>query len=190
MASPAQKSHQKINLNLIYPQGIPQKLPVKLLAWTINYARYILLGVEAIVLIAFGLNFKFSQDLNSIQKQIDDQLPFIEQQKQQEAVIEQTQQRFTLINKIYTANPKWNEVSKNITDQIPLGVKFSSFTVDKEKPEDILTFKVSAESNSNNDLAAFLNNLKAVENFQKIELSNIALDQGVLTFTITGEVKQ
>lgn len=183
------KPHLRVNLNLLYPQGIPQKLPVRFLKWLISYGRFIVVIVEIVVLACFALRFKFDADLANLKEKINSQVPFLESLYLDEALIAQTQLRLSSIKNTYTFSPMWSKTLTELSSQMPTGVKLTSLNLERVSQEDTLTFKVSAQTPSNNDVAAFLNGLKRSQFFKDANLASISFDQGVIIFTITGTAK-
>lgn len=187
MAAP-QKKHSKVNLNvnLLFPQGVPQKLPVRFLKWLISYGRFIAIFVEVIVISAFVLRFKFDQDLSDINDKINEQIPFIESLSADEAAIKQTQFKLSTIRGVYSTTPSWNSLLDEISKQIPSGVKLTSIGLDHTQQVKSVTFRLSGVSTTNRDLASFVAGLKADTALKDIILSSISFDQGQINFTISG----
>lgn len=183
------KPHLRVNLNLLYPQGIPQKLPVRFLRWLISYGRFIVVIVEIVVLVCFALRFKFDADLANLKEKINSQVPFLESLYLDEALIAQTQLRLSRIKNTYTFSPMWSKTLTELSSQMPTGVKLTSLNLERVPQEGSLTFKVSAQTPSNNDVAAFLNGLKRNQFFKDANLTSVSFDQGIIIFTITGIAK-
>src|SRR5438270_3459420 len=99
MPNPVQKVFAKINLNLLYPQGIPEQLPLRFLKWLISYGRFIAVAVEILVLATFIARFKLDADLSDIKQKIKDQAPYIQALSIDEAIIKETQLRLSTIKK-------------------------------------------------------------------------------------------
>jgi hypothetical protein len=175
-------------INLLHPQGFPEKLPIKFLKWLLNYGRYIVILVEIIVLAAFVYRFKLDADLAYIKEKIDNNLPYIQSLSQDEALIKQTQQRLSVIKTTYAKNITIEKVTDKITQLIPDTTHLSSLSLNlAESPVQI---KITAQTTTNNDISTFLNNLKLEKDlFQNIQMTGISFDQGNITFIISGEVK-
>ena len=189
MAKPApKKTGIRINLNLLYPQGIPQKLPVKFLKWLISYGRFIVVIVEVIVLGTFAMRFKLDNDLANLKEQINSKVPYIESLGLDEALIKQTQSRLLTIKNSYQTSSKWTQVFQKISADTPPAVVFSTLSVSKTEKNNF-QFKIAAQTNSNTNITLLLNKLKAEGDFQNIVLNTISLEQGQILFAISGETK-
>lgn len=183
------KPHLRVILNLLYPQGIPQKLPVRFLKWLISYGRFIVVIVEIVVLVSFALRFKFDADLADLKEKINSQVPFLESLVLDEALIKQTQLRLASIRSTYTFAPMWSKTLTELSSQMPTGIKLTSLNLERAPQDSGLTFKVGAQTPSNNDVAVFLTSLKRSQFFKDINLASVSFDQGVIVFTIIGTAK-
>lgn len=189
MATPAQKFLARISLNLLYPQGIPQKWPLKFLRWLISYGRFIVIAVEVLVLATFAMRFKLDADLGYLQEKINSRVPLIESLAADEAVIKQTQLRLSQVKKSYTSLPPWQKTLTEISDQTPQQARLANLTLERTGSSTNLQFKLTAQAASHADLAIFLNGLKNSPQFESVTLANINFDERELIFTITGTTK-
>lgn len=187
MAKPA--PHPKVNLNILYPQGIPQKLPARLLKWVLTFGRYIAVLVEILVLVTFAARFKLDADLADTNEKINQQIPFIESLSTQEQQIRQTQFKLETVKTVFATSPSWEQILNKISGQTPLGVKLKTLDFDHSSSISNLQFKLSGQSSSNNDLAIFLNGLSNEPSFKDISLVNVTFQTEGLVFTITGATK-
>lgn len=186
MAKPAQTP--RINVNILYPQGIPQKLPVKFLKWLLTFGRYIAVFVEILVLATFAARFKFDADLADINEKINQQIPFIESLSEEEATIRQTQFKIDAINKTFANYPKYTDLLSRIAQNTPGGVILSTINFDQTDPATALNIRVAGQSSSNSDLSVFLNALTLDTTFKDVNLTNSTFEQGVISFIITAGV--
>src|SRR3989344_888392 len=191
MAAPHKKA--RLNLNILYPQGLPEKIYLKFLKWLLNYGKFILIAVEVVVIGAFLARFTLDAQEAELTQKIDNQIPYIQSLKDDEVLIRRTQFKLTEVKKAFDTNPDWKNILNQLSQQIPLGITLQSLNLDQsgsdpsEKTEG-LSFRITGQSLSNNDLAVLLGGLKKDSNFKNISLTNISFDQGVIIFTIVGEV--
>ncbi len=181
---PNQISASRIHLNLLKPQGNPEKIYSKVMKWLLSTGRYLIVIVELLVLAAFVSRFKFDADLQSLKEQIDQQIPFIESQKNDEILIRQTQAQLSTIKNLKVSEPNYSSILKKIADQTPQNIKISNITLNKDNSK--LSFKIVGSSRNNNDLANLILGLKSETEFSEINLANVGLDQSTINFTITG----
>lgn len=176
----------RLKLNLLYPQGVKQKIYIRFLLWLIAYGRFIVVAVEILVLAAFVMRFKLDSDFANLKEEINDKIPYAESLISEEATIEQTQQRLSLIKKAYAVSGKFKQVLATITSQTPDNIRFNNFTLDNIDNTSTFQFKITAQSNSNSSISFFLNNLRRDQKLKDVKLVNISFDQGQIVFTITG----
>ncbi|MBI2022189.1 PilN domain-containing protein [Candidatus Daviesbacteria bacterium] len=188
MAKSNQKSYSRLHLNLLYPQGNIQKWPLRFLRWLISYGRFIVVAVEILVLATFAMRFKLDNDLAKIKEQLTNLKPLLQNLSLDEALIRQTQLRFTTIKEGTLLSPRWLELLTKISDQTPVGVKVLTLSLDNDPPSSF-KFKLTASTNSNNSLAVFLGGLKNEPTFKDVSLASVNYDQEQVVFTITGLTK-
>ncbi|MBI2019805.1 PilN domain-containing protein [Candidatus Daviesbacteria bacterium] len=172
-----------IRLDLLKPQSNPEKIPTILLRWLLSTGRYILILVEAVVLIAFVFRFKLDADIAEIKEEIEvNQLPYIKNLQPFEILIRQTQLKLSSINGFLQSNPDYALILKKIADQMPVSVSLRSLSL--EKSLDKISIQINGQAQNNNDLAAFQANLKQDSFFSGVSLSSVGLEEGVIRFTI------
>ncbi len=186
MAAPP--PHPKLNLNLLYPQGIPQKLPVKLLKWVLTFGRYIAIIVEIVVLGTFAARFKLDADLAELKEKINQQVPFIESLATTEVQIRHLQFKISSIKAAYTTSPVWDNILSSISKQTPAGVTITTLTFDNTVSP--MQIKIIGQAATNNDLGGFLSGLKTEDSLTNINLGTLTYEKGEISFTITLEAKK
>lgn len=179
---PKSKTRLLINLNLLKPQGNPEKIFIKLFKWLLSFGRYIFVFVEAIVLIAFGARFKLDADLQAKKEAIEEQIPYIESLKPYEILIRNTQFKITTITNVKKDSPNYASIFEKIATQIPTTVKVNAINMTKDVGN--VSIHIIGETEVNNDLANFLAGLKEDKTFSNVNLSNIVLEQGMIKFTV------
>ena len=178
----------RLNLNLLYPQGIVPKLPARFIKWLLAYGRFIVVFVEIIVLVCFVMRFKLDEDLNNQKEDINSKVPYLDSLITSETLSNQTQLRIKLIKDVYAKSEKNAAIFKKIADQTPQGVIVQNINLDTKSDEGN-HFKITSGTPNNYDVAVYLNGLKSEPEFSEIILASISFDQGQLTFTITGKAK-
>lgn len=185
MSDSAQAPKLRISLNLLHPREVQAKLSEKFLKWLITYGRYIVILVEVVVVAAFLARFKYDADLDNLKIKINQDLPYVEGQATDEALINQTQVKLALIDKSFLSSDKWQEAIIELASQTPDSIQFVGLLLE-EKDEQNLSFRISASTLSNTDLGIFLNNLRSQENLSDINLASISFDNEQISFAITG----
>lgn len=184
---PKSKPKLAINLDLLKPQSSPEKLLIKLLHWLLSTGRFIFIFVEALVLIAFILRFKLDADLASKKEAIEEQIPYIESLRPYEVLIRQMQLKLATINAFNTSVPNYPQTLTKIADETPVGVKITGLSLEKSLGKVLI--QINAQTQSNNDIAQFIANLRNSEYFADVNLSSVGLEQGIIKFTIESKAQ-
>lgn len=175
-----------IHLDLLKPQSSPEKLPVKFLRLFLSSGRYILIFVEALVLVAFVIRFKLDADLANKKEAIEQEIPFIESLKPYEILIRQTQLKLSTIAAFHSDWADYPQILKSIADQTPFGIKIISINIKKDVGK--ITIAINAQAQTNSDLSNFITGLKTNGYFSQVTLVSLGLEQGVIRFVANAEV--
>ncbi|MBI2338134.1 PilN domain-containing protein [Candidatus Daviesbacteria bacterium] len=184
---PKSKTKIGIILNLLKPQGNPEKLPTKLIGWLLSSGRYIFVLVEALVLIAFGARFKLDADLQSKKEAIEEQIPYIESLKPYEILIRQTQLKLSTIDSARKTSLDWPAVIKRVADQTPISVKISGINIKKDVGSG--NIRISGQSPNGKELTSFITGLKGDNAFTNVNLESVGVEQDVIAFTLSISAK-
>ncbi len=174
-----------IHLDLLKPQSNPEKVFVKLTRWLLSIGRYILILVEALVLIAFIARFKLDADLASQKEAIEQQIPYIESLKPFEILIRQTQFKLATIDTLHKTSADYPQILKKIADQTPAGVKLISLSIERGVAK--ATIHLNAQAQSNNDLAILLGGLKQDQLFTDVTITSLGFEKGSLIFSLSAQ---
>ncbi len=185
MPTPSLKN--SLHINILNPQGNPEKIYVKVMRWLLSTGRYIIIAVEIVVLGAFLSRFKLDNDLANNNEAIKQQVPFIESLKPDEQLIKQTQLQLATIKNIHQKSYDYPDILKRVAAQSPQGLTITTLNIDKSEGKAML--RISGQARSNNDLSTFLFGLKEENSFEGITLVSAGLDQNNITFSINGTVK-
>ncbi|OGE32995.1 hypothetical protein A3C59_02770 [Candidatus Daviesbacteria bacterium RIFCSPHIGHO2_02_FULL_36_13] len=178
-----------LRLDLLRPQTSPEKILTRLIRWLLSSGRFILIFVEAVVLIAFITRFKLDADLQTDKEKIVlEQAPFIESQKSFEILIRETQLKLSTIGSLKSDRTDYPQILKKIADQTPAGVKLT--TVNFEKSLDKISIRISAIAQNNSDLSSFIAGLKQDPIFSDINIGNITFSTGILNFTLEAQANK
>lgn len=172
-----------INLDLLRPQGSPEKIMIRLIRWLLSSGRYIFIFVEGLVLIAFATRFKLDADLESKKEAIEQQIPYIESLKPFEILIRKTQLKLSTIDSMNTSYTDFPQILKMIADQTPSGIKIISINLEKNVTNVII--KLNGQSQSNNDVIVFTSGLKGNPVFSNINITGISFKNGSLNFSLS-----
>ncbi|MBI4036464.1 PilN domain-containing protein [Candidatus Daviesbacteria bacterium] len=175
-----------IYLNILHPQGEPQKLLLNIFRWLLSAGRYLIILVEAIVLAAFLLRFKLDADIATTKEAIEEQVPFVESLKSDENLIRQTQFQLVTIKDLRQKSPAYVEVIKKIAQQTPNGVTVNNLNIERQVGK--VNLKITGTSLNNSELSSFVLGLRQDKTFADTNLTSVSLDQGLINFSIQASV--
>ena len=175
-----------IHLDLLKPQSNPEKFVVQLFHWILFSGRYILIVVEAIVLLAFIARFKLDGDLAAKKEAIEQQIVYIEALRSYEVLIRQTQFKLLTISEAKTSSIDYPTILKKISDQTPTGVKITSLNLGKNIGS--TNVQINAQTTNNAEVTSFISGLRQDQTFRELTLTSIGLEQGLINFTIGGKL--
>lgn len=147
----------------------------KLLKWTLTVGRYIVIATELIVILAFLSRFKLDRDLTNLYEEIKQKQARIEAASEFEEEFRFLQKRLDTIEDLEKKQLTTAGLIEELSSLIPLDVALTDLTVSDQK------VSLTATALSEQGLATFLNNLKASDKFEKIELSQVVsgIEKGV-----------
>ncbi len=154
-----------------------------MIRWLFSTGRYILIFVEALVLIAFVTRFKLDADLASNKEAVENQIPYIQSLRPVEVIIRQTQLKLTTIKAFRENAPDYLSILRHISSQTPQGVKILKLDLEKEVGK--ITVRITGQAQSNSDVTAFVSGLKQDKEFSNVNLTGAGLDQGTIHFSIS-----
>lgn len=167
---------------------LPRKEPKfteRLFSWILTFGRFIIIGTELVVLIAFLSRFKLDRDLIDLHDKI----------RQEEAVTKNLTSVETRSRNIQSRLAEISKIDKNaqntlilllsIPQLVPGNVFLDELTLQEKK------VKIEARTLSGDGLSSFVRKLRANSHFSDITLENITRDQtlgGQIKFTLTAGV--
>jgi len=183
---PKKKDSILLHLNLLKPQGEPQKIVVKLISWALSIGRYIVIFVEILVLAAFLSRFKLDADIQTAKESIEAQIPFVESLKPDEIIIRQTQLQLATIKNIKAESPNYGVILDKIAAQTPNGVIIRNLAIEKSAGK--LNITMSGSAQNNNELTTFILGLKEDQSFSDVNVTNAGLEQNLIQFSVVASV--
>lgn len=174
-----------INLDLLKPESNPEKLFTRIIRWLLSSGRYIFIFVEAVVLIAFISRFKLDADLASNKEKIEEQIPYIENQKSLENLIKQTQLKLSTIGSFKSNYSDYPQILQKISDQMPASIRINSITLQKNVTKVII--EMNAIAGNNVDLSSFVAGLKQDHTFSDISVTTVNFEKGTLNFSLNAQ---
>lgn len=184
---PKDTHRPSLHIDILKPQGEVQPLTTKLIKFLLSTGKYIIIFVEIIVLGAFVSRFKFDSDLQTSTESINSQIPIIQSQKKDEALIKQTRLQLATIRDARQNSYDFASALQKIASLTPSGVKLTTITIDQSTSQIML--KINGNANTNTDLSSFVAGLRTDKNFSNVSISSASLEQSVIIFSLQASIK-
>ena len=175
----------KLKINLLPKKDLEEKALGRFLKWSLSFGRYIIVGTEIIVLIAFFSRFKLDRQLTDLHEEIN----------QKEAIV---QFNLDFENKARSIQQQLAEI-KNIEQNYDLSLQLLSF-LEKNLPKDIAfkTLTLSQEkislagtSLSSSSFIDFLARIRTSEKFSQVFLQDLSRkSEEKLEFKLSAEINK
>lgn len=170
-----------VDINLL--PGEKQELG-KFLTWILTYGRYIIIGTEIVVLLAFLSRFKFDRDLTDLHQSIAQKQAVVLAAYDLEQQARTLQNQLSIIKKLEKQRGLSQKILSVFEKLIPGDVVLSDFFLDTTK------INLTAVARSNDGFTTFLNNLSASPYFGDISLDDVGKAvEGGIEFRISANLK-
>jgi len=104
---------KQISINLIGEEEMEHTPVGRIVTWAITYGRYIMIGTEIVVLLAFISRFSLDRKLTDLKDEISQKQELIEANTETTVYFEQLQQLFTGIKDLLTTTQNISRKSAN-----------------------------------------------------------------------------
>ncbi|PIS09309.1 hypothetical protein COT75_02270 [Candidatus Beckwithbacteria bacterium CG10_big_fil_rev_8_21_14_0_10_34_10] len=159
---------QKKSINFLLKESELEKNAFgKILKWSLNIGRYIVIFTELIVIIIFVLRFKLDQDLNDLRGEIEEKMAIVIASAELENEVRFVQKRLKSVSSIQNGETEFSSIINELTQLTPLEVVFDNLDLN----ENSVSF--TGTSLSNAGLATLLSGLKSNDSFEKIDLGSV-----------------
>lgn len=157
----------KINL---LPADEFERTPLgQFLKWALTIGRYIVVGTELIVILAFLSRFKLDRDLTDLNEKIRGQMAIIESFQDLEEKTRTLQFQLQSIKKLRGESLEVGEILDFIDQNTPLDMFLESLSLNREEGLNLAGVALSEV-----DLATFLSKLEESQLFSGININGIS----------------
>jgi hypothetical protein len=172
---------KKKGFNLLKTQVEPQTMWTKLYRWTTTTARGIMVLVELIIVIAFGVRVVVDLQFKNLNKDIASKEEIMSVLKESEGRLRSTQDRILLYEQLWNQTPYYSNVYLEISKIVPLTVQELNVQILNEE----VTVKGFTDTQTIADIESGFKNSPL---FIKTELLNIE-SQGTTSDSFTVKTK-
>lgn len=159
-----------VSINLLGEKGADKSPIGRIATWAITYGRYIMIGTEIVVLLAFISRFSLDRKLTDLKEEIDQKQAIIEANQSLEQDVKNVQDKLAKIKTIYATGILAPEIVASLQTTLPPGVYLDTLEISATK----VVLKGSAGTNGG--FSQFLSKLQSDTTYTNIEVGDIRRD--------------
>lgn len=156
-----------ITINLLGQEDLKHTPQGRIIGWALTYGRYIMIGTEIVVLLAFISRFSLDRKLTDLKEEIAQKQAILEANKDLERDIRSLQDKLVKLKQ--TTNNQKLPLDTLVTLQslLPSDVYVETLDVTTDR------LSVNATAGTTHGFSQFLTNLQAAKQFSRIDIGDI-----------------
>lgn len=158
---------KSVSINLIGQEELSHTPQGRIVTWALTYGRYIMVGTEIIVLLAFISRFSLDRKLTDLKDEINQKQAILSANVPLETQVRNVQDTTIKIRSLLTDEASTVNALKLITSLVPADVYFKTVEISSDK------LSAEAIAGTTNGFNLFLNNLQAAKQITKINLADV-----------------
>lgn len=158
---------KSIAINLLGQEDLKHSPQGRIINWALTYGRYIMIGTEIIVLLAFISRFSLDRKLTDLKEEIAQKQAILEANASLERDIRTLQDHVVKIKQITATQSAPVDVLTLFQSLLPANVYVDTLEVTPDR------LAVSAIARRTNEFSQFLTNLQASKQFARIDIGDI-----------------
>jgi hypothetical protein len=172
----------KKGFNLLKQQAEPPSVWTKIYDWVVGSARIIIIGVEALVIIAFGIRIYVDFQAKELDKEVEVAERIMSNMGSNELKFRNIQLRTASYETIWTNSINYLPLLQHINDLLPSNAQIEDLTIVITK--DAITIEGKAPKTQENIIKEYENNLKTRSTFlEAVTLERLEDNVDELKFT-------
>lgn len=173
-----------VSVNLLGQDTFASSPYGRLITWAITYGRYIMIGTEIIVLLAFISRFSLDRKLTDLKEELAQKQAIIQVNQEFETEINNLQQQLKEAKTLLKNQTKPLDTFNRLQSYLPSDTFFESYEFSNNK------LSVSVVSASTVGFGQFLAQLQADQQLAKVDIGDVSRQPGKGTrFKFTAELK-
>ena len=177
------KNTKEPQINLLPQEEFEASTFGRIIKWLLGTFRYIVIGTEMIVMVAFLSRFWLDAKSNDLIDAINQKKAIIASYSSFETQFRATQDKLKLFSQFANPAKKTSPILEDISSKIPSDVTLSEVSTDGSKIE--LTASASSESSA----SQFVTNLNSSTLLSNMAITTVQSKENILIFTIKGTIK-
>lgn len=169
-----------VSINLLGDSDMEHTPVGRIVSWAVTYGRYIMIGTEIVVLLAFISRFSLDRKLTDLKEEVSQKQDIIEANLQFETDVRTLQNKLAKIKSLTATADDPTTILIGLQTIMPPGVYLKSFTTSQDK------VTIQAVASSTSSFSQFIANLQATTIFSNIDISELKRDALLgIQFTFT-----
>jgi len=158
---------KSIHINLLGKADLEHTPYGRILTWAVTYGRYIMIGTEIVVLLAFVSRFSLDRRLTDLKEEIAQKQAILEANQDFEKEFRGLQDKLANIKKISAEQKKPIEALATLQSFLPPDVYLQTFELSADK------LKADAVAGTTEGFSLFLSYLQSSKQFANIDIGSI-----------------
>jgi len=156
-----------VSINLLGKEDFTSTPSGRIISWAVTYGRYIMIGTEIVVLLAFASRFSLDRKLTDLKEAITQKQAILEANSQLEQSIKNLQERIAKTNVLYKDQDKLVKLLEFIQTSLPPDVHLDTLAIGVDK--------LSAQSvaGTNQGFSQFLALLSRNKQLTHVEIGDV-----------------
>lgn len=154
-------------INLLGQEDISRSPGGRIIAWALTYGRYIMVGTEIIVLLAFISRFSLDRKLTDLKEEIAQKQAILLANAPLEADIRVVQDQIIKIKTLLKDQTKPVDTFRMVTSILPQDSYLQTLEITSEK------FSADVVSGTTDGFGQFLTNAQSVKQIAKIDIGEV-----------------
>lgn len=175
----------KIDINLLAQADINARPLGKLLRWSLTYGRYIIIGTQIIVLLAFFSRFKLDQELSDLHTRIDEKVNIIETLSSIETNTRKLQNKIQILANLESSRSIYLQIISDLARVTTNEIVINQLIFNQNQ------LLINGKSGTNTGFSNLLSYLRKNERFSQITLEEVSRNKDdSLSFKISLQLQQ
>lgn len=175
----------KIDINLLAQADINTRPLSKFLRWSLTYGRYIIIGTQIIVLLAFFSRFKLDQELSDLHTKIDEKVNIIETLSPIEQNTRKLQNKIQILANLESSRSLYLQIIKDLAKETANEIVIGQLIFNQNQ------LLINGKSGTNVAFSNLLSFLRKNDSFSQITLEEVSRNKDdSLSFKISLQIQQ
>lgn len=160
-----------VRIDLLDKNDLSRSPYGRIITWAITYGRYIMIGTEIVVLLAFISRFTLDRRLTDLREEIAQKQAILTANASFENEVRSLQNQLAKTKALLTDQAKPLDILTALTATVPSGISFASYDFGDNK------LSIAAFARDTQAFSQFLSNLQANKYLASIDVGDVSRDQ-------------